>query len=368
MKIAIFDSVSDQYGSSRICRLIIQALRDGGHNANSFVCIERLPEVHRYGIAFDFPLLVMAYMRKSPFRYLANLIIRTYKFWFKLPTLLADRDLLYCNTLATLPVALCGKVKGIPTVLHLHETANSRLMSFAGRHLFPIAADRIVCVSDAVAKSWQIDEHPNTRVIHNGIRDLLQHQHLSEYRQRPYDLCFVGRLTNKKGIGFFLEALDSIRNTQLSRLDRPLKVVVAGGTLPGEQMPPELESIISDAVLHMTYLGEIDDASEVFLQSKIACVPSLFHDPFPTVVLEAMRAGCTVIATALGGSREALAEAYGELVPPNDTAALAEAILRQLAEWKPTSVSHNHKIFARQFAFEQFRHRLLALDILKTNT
>jgi glycosyltransferase involved in cell wall biosynthesis len=367
MKIKIFDSVSDQYGSSRICRLVIQIIRDAGHDVDAYVCVERLPESQHYATTIAFPMLVMTYLRKAPLSFARDFFMRIRKFWVDLPTLLANTDLVYCNTLGTLPVAWCCKLRGIPTVLHLHETANSALMRLVGRLVLPRVADRVLCVSNAVAQSWRIDHHPKTRVIHNGIFDLSQPQRAKAGELRPYDLCFVGRLTEKKGIGFFLSALDVLSHAQPPRFNRPLQVVIAGGSLPGQPVPFGLDAIVSRENIQITYLGEIHDASEVFLQSKVACVPSLFHDPFPTVVLEAMRAGCTVVASELGGAREALAGANGELVPPGDVSTLVEAIVRQHAKWSPASASHNRQVFTDQFTFEQFRDRLLKLDLFHSN-
>lgn len=364
MKISIFDSVSDQYGSSRICRLIMQVMRDAGHNVEAYVCVDRLPESQRYAKTVAFPMLVMAHIRQAPLRYMIDFVSRLFSFKAKLPTLLTNTNLVYCNTLGTLPVAWCSKQLGIPTVLHLHETANSSIMRFIGRIVLPRVADRLICVSVAVAKSWQIDQHPSTRVIHNGIADLSVLERAELGKTRQYDLCFVGRLTEKKGIGFFLAALDELSSAQQPRFASQLHVVIAGGVLPGQPLPPALENIASHSNLQITYLGEIDDTSAVFLNSKVACVPSLFQDPFPTVVLEAMRAGCAVVASELGGAREALSGACGELVPPGNIPTLVEAIVRQHEEWTPASVSHNREVFSGQFTFDKFRNRLLSLDIL----
>jgi glycosyltransferase involved in cell wall biosynthesis len=365
MRITVFDSVSDHYGSSRICRLIIQIIREAGHELDAYVSDEKLPESQRYAGCISFPILVMTHLRNTPSSYIRDFFARMRKFYVKLPKLLADSDLVYCNTLGTLPVACCCKLRGVPTVLHLHETASSVFLQLVGRVLLPRVADRIVCVSEAVARSWQLERHPNTRVIHNGIPDLSYPELPETGESRRYDLCFVGRLTEKKGIGVFLAALDVLGNEPSARLDRPLKVVIAGGVLPGhQQVLQALGEITSSKNLQITYLGEIDDVGEVFLQSRVACVPSLFHDPFPTVVLEAMRAGCSVVASELGGAREALAGAYGELVPPGDVSALVEAIVRQHAAWGPTTVLHNRQVFANQFTFERFRERLLVQDFL----
>jgi glycosyltransferase involved in cell wall biosynthesis len=365
MKIKIFDSVSDFYGSSRICRLIIEILRDSGHSVDAYVCLERLPADQIYAKNISFPMLVMAYLKNDPIAYIFGFIKRLHNFRTSLPLLLSDTDLIYCNTLSTVPVAWCCKRLGIPTVLHLHESANSVFIQLVGRLLLPIVADRLICVSHAVAKSWMLDKHPKTRVIHNGIPVYIEPGEVLPDQPRPYDLCFVGRLTEKKGIFFFLAALDVLSRDKPHLIKGQLRVAIAGGTLPGQVLPAEIQAMKSRENLEITYLGEIDDASHLFLQSKVACVPSLFRDPFPTVVLEAMRAGCAVVATELGGSREALAGACGELVKPGDVEALVDAIVRQHSDWVPATASHNRHVFTEQFTFDKFSNRLNALDILQ---
>ena len=81
-------------------------------------------------------------------------------------------------------------------------------------------------------------------------------------------------------------------------------------------------------------LGFVADGAGVFDAADIAVVPSTWPDPFPTVILEAMRAGCAVIAADHGGAPEMIDAAGGGgfLVPPGDAAALADAIATLLAD------------------------------------
>ena len=54
-------------------------------------------------------------------------------------------------------------------------------------------------------------------------------------------------------------------------------------------------------------------------------------DNLPTVIMEAMAAGLPVISTTIAGVPEMVAAGVsGELVPPNEPAALAEAMARIL--------------------------------------
>jgi glycogen synthase len=56
-------------------------------------------------------------------------------------------------------------------------------------------------------------------------------------------------------------------------------------------------------------------------------VPSIWDDPCPTVVLEAMAAGRPVIASATGGIVDMVVDKVtGLLVAPGDASALAQAI------------------------------------------
>lgn len=63
----------------------------------------------------------------------------------------------------------------------------------------------------------------------------------------------------------------------------------------------------------------------------VVVVPSRFPDPQPTVVLEAMALGKPVVAAAVGGIPEMIEDGvHGLLVPPDDPAALAAAIIALL--------------------------------------
>jgi glycosyltransferase involved in cell wall biosynthesis len=51
-----------------------------------------------------------------------------------------------------------------------------------------------------------------------------------------------------------------------------------------------------------------------------------FHEGIPVALMEAMSYGIPVVATATGGTAELVVPGTGLLVPPTDTAALADAI------------------------------------------
>ena len=63
------------------------------------------------------------------------------------------------------------------------------------------------------------------------------------------------------------------------------------------------------------------------------CAPSLGGESFGVVLLEAMAAGVAVVASDIDGYRNVATESdHALLVPPNDPAALAEALTRVLGD------------------------------------
>jgi glycosyltransferase involved in cell wall biosynthesis len=68
-----------------------------------------------------------------------------------------------------------------------------------------------------------------------------------------------------------------------------------------------------------------------FQRCLLAIVPSVWPEPCPTVLLEAMAAGRAVVASSVGGIPELVVDGEtGLLVPPGDAAALRHALQRML--------------------------------------
>jgi glycosyltransferase involved in cell wall biosynthesis len=85
------------------------------------------------------------------------------------------------------------------------------------------------------------------------------------------------------------------------------------------------------------FLGYRPDPAALLANADVFVLPSLVEG-FPLSVVEAMAAGVPVVATDIGGTREAVEhERTGLLVPPRDAAALAAAIRRTLSEPGATS-------------------------------
>jgi len=127
------------------------------------------------------------------------------------------------------------------------------------------------------------------------------------------------RLDPLKGHRFLLQAAQ-----QLERVH----VVVAGDG--PERGRLEALAVKLGIASRVTFLGFRQDVSQLLACADVVVLPSLVEG-LPLAVLETMAAVTPLVATAIGGTDEAVVDGVtGLLVPPRDAAALAAAIERVL--------------------------------------
>ena len=186
-------------------------------------------------------------------------------------------------------------------------------------------ADAVTVNSSASRRSWARDLRiPESRisVIYNGVdtRTFVPGQPAS-----PPVIGVLARLHGHNGHDWFLDALAQLDK----RAPQPWTCAFAG-TGPEE---PMLQAKVAALGLHdrVTFLGHVADPT-AFLRSLMVCAHPARASGMPNAVLEAMACGLPVIATAVGGTPEAIEHGKtGWLVQPDDadsTAALLAKLLR----------------------------------------
>jgi glycosyltransferase involved in cell wall biosynthesis len=243
-------------------------------------------------------------------------------------------DLIHVNTTAILAGALVGRPRGARLVWHVHEIiVRPRLVALMMRTLPALAANRVIAVSEAVARHL-IAPGPLRRrvvVIRNGIADRVPANDRDTEPRRPL-IAFIGRLNGWKGYDLFVDA-----TARLARR-RPggFGVAIAGGPPPGEAWrADDLSRRIEAGGLagQAEILGQVDDVAALLDRIDIVVVPSTWPEPFGLVILEGMRAARPVVASRHGGALEMLEDGVtGVLVPPNDPDALMTGLDRLLAD------------------------------------
>lgn len=138
---------------------------------------------------------------------------------------------------------------------------------------------------------------------------------------RP-SVFFCGRHEERKGLRVLIDAL--------AHIDADIEVLIAG---EGPDTDALRERSRSDS--RAIWLGRISD-EEKFARLRAAdvfCAPSLGGESFGVVLIEAMAAGATVVASALDGYRNVATDDVDSiLVPPDDPAALAGALTRAIGD------------------------------------
>jgi glycosyltransferase involved in cell wall biosynthesis len=203
---------------------------------------------------------------------------------------------------------------------------------FAGR--LRRDATRIVAVSDAVA-GWIREEGLGDRVavVHNGVEvpdEMPDREIAREGFGLPAEACVVGlfsQLVEHKG------ALDFVRAANRAASVNPRLWFLIAGHGPSAFID-RLRGAISDggAADRIRLVPPQPEIWPLLSAVDVAAVTTLWPDPLPRVVMEAMAAGKAVAGYSGGGVPEMVVDGEtGLLCPPGDVEGLASAWLR-LAE------------------------------------
>lgn len=162
-----------------------------------------------------------------------------------------------------------------------------------------------------------------------------------------FTFLFVGRIVRDKGINELCEAFDKLSKDHHARL------LLVG---PREnRFDPVSEHTLAliDTNSAIEYVGEklSEDLLPYYAASDCFVFPS-YREGFPNTVLEAGAMGLPCIVTNINGSREIIVEnENGVIIPPQDTEALYDAMLRMMTDKKALSymVSNARNMIGSRF-------------------
>lgn len=223
---------------------------------------------------------------------------------------------------------------------HGNRPTGIALLPFTG------AAGKTVQVAHNFRHKPQVDRVRAAIAVSGSVRDSLHAAHpplpvfevlnfgplfVAPVKPPPRDIPVIGtlgRLHRNKGIDVMLRAMARLRARGVA-----VRLKIAGD---GPEKAP-LQSLAAELGLtHLVdFTGWVDPAA--YLPAlDLFVVPSRV-EPFGLVVAEGMAAGVPVIASNIDGPGEILSGgAFGRLVPPEDAAALADAITDALGDWDGT--------------------------------
>lgn len=209
-----------------------------------------------------------------------------------------------------------------------HFSRSAERLAYRGveRALAPLAS-RTVCVCEAEARlARSIGPGNRVSVVHNGIEPVQD----GPVDRRIAELLRLGPVIGTLTLlrpGKGLETLiDAFSRVLVRHPTAQLAIVGDGPDLQELRAQTQLRGV-ADAV---HFLGSSTEPQAVLRGLDVFVHPS-WAEAFPYVILEAMSSGRPIVASDVGGIREAVVDgASGRLVPPRDEDALAEALLAML--------------------------------------
>ncbi|HEY6004320.1 MAG TPA: glycosyltransferase family 4 protein [Anaeromyxobacter sp.] len=210
----------------------------------------------------------------------------------------------------------------VPVVGTFHTNWNPGLTFRLMRGVLRRYLDRLdaaVAVSRACVGALGLSA--DFRIIPNGV-DVARFgsgRRLQRFDDGKVNLLWVGRVERRNGLDRILGALELVRREVDARL-----IVVGDGPLLARyraRVPGAVQE-------HVVFAGRImDERPDYYATAHVFCAPTRIAS-FGVTLLEAMAAGVPILASDIDGFREVLHHGVeGELVPPDDTAAWARAIV-----------------------------------------
>jgi len=270
-----------------------------------------------------------------------------------------------------------------PLIVALHTTINRNLKAdlfdwFVYQWMMR-SCKKVICVCETQRQYWQ-RKFPFlnhlTDVVFNGVD--IEHFSPSEIKGAANQLrselmisddvqiiCHIAGFRPEKGHLILLDAFE-----QLVKKQQKVMLIFAGdGVLrPLVEETAEAKGLLAN----VRFLGAVPDVRPVLALSDLAVIASTAVETFSIAMLESMAMEVPLLATDVGGTREAVINGKtGFLVPANDKQALEDGLL--IALNNPQQLKQMGQD-ARQFVVEQFTYQEMVLktkelliDVIRNN-
>ncbi len=196
-----------------------------------------------------------------------------------------------------------------------------------------LLADQIISPSLAlkkwISKYWdlppgRINVVPNPFAFNDAL-------YLIPLENRPCQVCFVGKLSVLKGMIALTTAIPLILT---SNPECHILIVGRDEKENGRSMKAYMQEKLAKFLHRISFTGPLsaNELVKIYGESRVCIVPSLWEN-YPTVVLEAMAAGTTVVAACRGGIPEMIEDGLtGKLFNPLNPVQLATAVRNLLSD------------------------------------
>jgi glycosyltransferase involved in cell wall biosynthesis len=263
----------------------------------------------------------------------------------------------YRNTLLRNDVSVCNEFSACAGCMPFIHDGNARHLPIRLRNDFLAlqiaSADALVFPSrylrDAYRQAGLAAERAH--VIPYGI-DVDRFRRVRRTSARGMvRFSFIGYLGRHKGIHVLLEASAKLARTA----EFALNIVGDGDARPS--CDEQVKALALEGKVR--FWGKLDNArvEEVYRQTDVLILPSIWPENHPVSITEAMAAGIPVIASRIGGIPEQIEDGVtGHLFIPGDSADLARCMLEFIG--RPGKVEELGATAQRSIAHNSFAHQV----------
>ena len=228
----------------------------------------------------------------------------------------------------TFYAGLAAIIKRKPLIWHVRSSDRDHF----DRLLYKLSTKVIIVANSLKSRFNVVDKYCKFKTIYNGV-DLLEYRpkepdgsmrEKHDIDEKAFVITVTARIHPMKGQKYLIQACRTLKSCI-----KNFYVLLAGEVIDYAYLK-ECEKLIEEFDIQdrVVFLGLIDNVSQLLHETDIVVLPSISSEAFPRSVIEAMAAGKPVIATNVGGCREAFDDKIsGFLVPAMDSAALADKVL-----------------------------------------
>ena len=293
------------------------------------------------------PVRILGYQPITYPRGLADVIRLTPRLWqeisvFRHHIRVTKPDLVLVITSVLPAVIVAARLEKCPVIVYVGEILDKGFVRGYGRSLAGAAVmrllgtvDALVCCSDAVARQFSSAENDRIATVYPGIDTSYAGGDGDRFRtahgltDASPCLAVVGNLSRGRGQDLAIRALSLIREHLPD-----VHCVVAGVPHPRPAdiaYRRELASLVRELGVEdrVAFVGVVERVADLYAAADIVMNPARFNEPFGRVAIEAMSAGCPVIAARVGAIPEIMRHGHEALlVDPDDHEGLGSAVVR----------------------------------------
>lgn len=269
--------------------------------------------------------------------------IQTSRKWTLLKDLLLARTAkLKCK----LPTVMTIHFADIDGILYKNHLLRHWQISLMKRYV-----DHIIFLSKKTAGQFSEVGYPIKRIFVEYTFHSFDMQDRNTCAKKGVELLFVGSLDKRKGIIELLSVLKEIPNGWH---------LTVCGAFTNDEIKKEYDRLAYELGNKIDFRGYVSgkEKRSVFSNADVLVLPS-YGEGMPIVIMEAMAAGCAVLATKVGAIPEVVTERNGILIEPGKKEQLYNAILTYVTDAKMLKkIQENNQEYASRFHISKHIVRL----------